>query len=81
MVKLSNLLKTLKGEVVYMSKRNLKLIFMISSILSFIAMITLTIVALIDWQAVDIVSGLFVHVTIVAIFIVSTIGYIIINKR
>jgi|GEM_PF-3593819 hypothetical protein len=64
-----------------MSKRNLKLIFMISSILSFIAMITLTIVALIDWQAVDIVSGLFVHVTIVAIFIVSTIGYIIINKR
>ena len=52
---------------------------MISSILSFIAMITLTIVALIDWQ-VDIVSGLFVHVTIVAIFIVSTIGYII-NKR
>ena len=64
-----------------MSKRNLKLIFMISSILSFIAMITLTIVALIDWHAVDIVSGLFVHVTIVAIFIVSTIGYIIINKR
>lgn len=63
-----------------MSKRNIKLIFITSSILSFIAMITLTIVALNDWQAVDIVSGLFVHVTIVAIFIVSTIGYIIIDR-
>ncbi len=63
-----------------MSKRNIKLIFITSSMLSFIAMITLTIVALIDWQAVDIVSGLFVHVTIVAIFIVSTIGYIIIDR-
>ncbi len=63
-----------------MSKKNLKLIFLISSILSLITMITLTIVALIDWQAVNIISALFVHTSVVAIFVVSSIGYIIIDR-